>query len=259
MKKVIIGIVILLVIIAGGLYVLFANLDAIVKAAIEQYGSEVTQTAVRVKRVRIDLQNGAGGIYGITIANPEGFESRQAFSLGETSVKLNLQSLGKDVIVIDRITVREPAISYEMNARREGSLNKLYDNISKSLPAGSGRQQEKASDDGPKLIIRRLVFEGGAIDARMVPLDNKKYSVKLPAIRMNDLGAPRGATGAQLAKEILGRITREAQDEVKRQVVDKRLKSAIDAERKKLEGAAQKRIDEEKKKVDQRIQDMLKR
>jgi len=256
-KKVLVGIVILLVVIAAGVYLLFANLDTIVKAAIEQYGSEVTQTAVRVKRVKLDLQNGAGGIYGITIANPPGFDTARAFSLGETSVKLNLESLGKDVIVIDRITVRKPEVSYEMNARREGSLNQLYSNISKSLPASSGDDQK--AGEGPKLIIRKLVFEGAAIDARLVPLDNKKYSVRLPAIRMDNLGAPGGATGVQLAREILGRITREAQNEVKRQVIDKRLNTAIEAERKKAEGAAQKRLDEEKKKIDSRLQNILKR
>ena len=258
MKKTLVVIVILLLIVAGGVYYFLSNLDMLVKAAIEKYGSEVTQTAVRVDRVKIDLKQGAGGIYGLTVANPRGFDTKQAFSLGETSVKINLKSIGEDVIVIDAITVRAPKVMYEMNAAREGSLNKLYDNISKSIPAGKAGKEESA-DAGPKLIIRKLVFEDGAVDARLVPLDNKTYSVKLPAINMANLGAPRGATGSALAKEILGRITKAAQEEVKRQVIDKQLKSAVDAERKKIESEAQKRIEEEKKKLDPRLQDLLKR
>ncbi|KPK11172.1 MAG: hypothetical protein AMJ68_06650 [Acidithiobacillales bacterium SG8_45] len=258
MKKALVIIVILLLIVAGGVYYFLTNLDVLVKAAIEKYGSEVTQTAVRVDRVKIDLRQGAGGIYGLTVANPKGFDTKQAFALGETSIKINLKSLGEDVIVIDAITVRAPKVMYEMNAEREGSLNNLYDNISKSIPAG-GKAGKEEADAGPKLIIRKLVFEDGAIDARLVPLDNKTYSVKLPKLNMANLGAPNGATGSALAKEILGRITKAAQEEVKRQVVDKQLKSAVEAERKKLEGEAQKRIEEETKKLDPRLQDLLKR
>ena len=257
MKKALIVIVILLLIVAGGIYYFLTNLDAIVKAAIEQYGSEVTQTAVRVDRVKIDLKQGAGGIYGLTVANPAGFKAKHAFSLGETSIKIDLKSLRDEVIVIDAVTVRAPRVSYEMNAAREGSLNKLYDNIAKSLPAGD--KGAKPAEAGPKLIVRKLVVEGGAIDARVVPLDNKQYTVNLPAIRMANLGAPRGATASQLAKEILARVTREAQDEVKRQLIDKRLKGALEAERKKLEGQAQERLEEEKKKVEERLQELIKR
>jgi hypothetical protein len=255
-KKALIVIVILLLIVAGGIYYFVSNIDAIVEAAIEKYGSEVTQTAVRVDRVKIDLKEGAGGIFGLTVANPAGFKAKQAFSLGETSIKIDLKSLRDEVIVIDAVTVRAPKVNYEMNAAREGSLNKLYDNIAKSLPAGD---KGAKADEGPKLIVRKLVVEGGAIDARVVPLDNKQYTVNLPAIRMANLGAPRGATASQLAKEILARVTREAQDEVKRQLIDKRLKGALETERKKLEGQAQGRLEEEKKKAEERLQDLLKR
>jgi hypothetical protein len=254
-KKVLIGLTILLLIVAGGVY----NLDTLVKMAIEKYGSEVTQTAVRVDRVNIDLKQGAGGIYGLTVASPRGFDVPYAFTLGESSVKLDIQSLAKEVIVIDSIRVRAPKVNYEMNSAREGSLNKLYDNISASLPAQEKAEKDKSADAGPRLIIRQLVFEGGAIDARLVPLGAKTYSAKLPELRMSNLGAPNGATGAVLAKQILSRITKSAQEEVKRQIVDRHITSAVEAERKKLEGAGQQRIDEEKKKLDQRLQDLIKR
>jgi len=259
MKRVVVAIVTLVILIAVGVYVVLSNLDSLVKAAIEKYGSEVTQTAVRVNRVKIDIKEGSGGIFGLTVANPKGFESKQAFSLGETSIKINLDSLRKPVIVIDAVTVRAPKIAYEMNAEREGSLNKLYDNISKSLPKGSAKTTDQKADSAPKLIIRSLVFEDGAIDAKLVPVDNKNYNIKLPAIRMNNLGAPKGATGGELAKEILARITQTARDEVKKQLIDEKLGAAVAAERKKLEGAAQQRVDEEKKKAEQQLKDLLKR
>lgn len=258
MKKALVGIVILLLIVAGGVYYFVSNLDYLVKAAIEKYGSQVTQTAVRVDRVKIDLTQGASGIYGLTVANPRGFDARHAFSLGETSVKIDLKSLRDEIIVIETVTVRAPKVDYEMNAAREGSLNKLYDNIAKSLPARESGKDDAAAA-GPKLIIRKLIFENGAINARLMPLGNKQYSVKLPSLRMTNLGSPKGATGGELAKEILSRVTRAAQKEVQRQLIDQKLKSALEAERKKLEGQTQQRLETEKKKVEERLQDLLKR
>jgi uncharacterized protein involved in outer membrane biogenesis len=256
MKKALIAVLVLIVLIVGGIvwYVL-GNLDSIVKAAIEKYGSQVTQTAVRVNRVHIVLKEGSGGIYGLTVANPRGYDTRTAVSLGETSIKLDLKSLSKDLIVIDQVTVRDPRVNYEMNADRKGSLNQLYDNIKKSMPAGGG----EGAAAGPKLIIRKLTFEGGEINAKLIPVDKKKiYTVKLPPLYMSNLGAPKGATGGEIAKQILARVTKQAQDEVKRQIVDKQLKGAIEEQKKKLQGQAQEQVESQKKKLEEQMKDLLK-
>ena len=83
MKKAILGFVLIIIfVIGGGVYYVLNNLDDLVKAAIEKYGSEATQTAVRVDRVKINLVDGAGGISGLTIANSNSFTMPNAFSLG---------------------------------------------------------------------------------------------------------------------------------------------------------------------------------
>ena len=50
MKKIVLGAVLVLFVTIGiGVYYLLSNLDMLVKVAIETYGSEATQTAVRVE------------------------------------------------------------------------------------------------------------------------------------------------------------------------------------------------------------------
>ena len=75
----------LLVVIAIGASVFYVinNLDSLVKNAVEKYGSEATQTAVRVESVKITLKEGSSVIKGLSVANPAGFEAKYAFSLGE--------------------------------------------------------------------------------------------------------------------------------------------------------------------------------
>ena len=74
------------------------RLDAIVKAAIEKYGSAATATAVRVESVRIRLREGSGTVRGITIANLRGFEGKHAFSLGETGVAIEVGSITRQIV-----------------------------------------------------------------------------------------------------------------------------------------------------------------
>ena len=263
MKKLLIALGIIIVVIAIALYLVIGNLDTIVKKAIEHFGSEVTQTAVRVKKVHIDLAAGSGGIYGLTIANPKGFSSKPAISLGEASIKFNLKALKKELIVIDRITVSKPEVNYEMDAKRQGNLNNLYTSVGKSTPSGGQQATGESSESGPKLIIRKMDFSGGAIGAHIVPLDNKSYTAKLPAIHMTNLGAPKGATGGEIAKEVLSRLIKTARDEVQHQVIDRYVNRELD----KLKSQVNSQIESEKKKAeqsvkekaDQQLKDLLKR
>ena len=116
MKKAMLGIVLLIIfVIASGIYYVLTNLDALVKEAIETHGSKASQTAVLVDTVKIDLTNGAGGITGLVIANPEGFSMPNAFSLGEIRLGIDLQSLQQEPYIIDEITVLAPQVFVEIN------------------------------------------------------------------------------------------------------------------------------------------------
>ncbi|MGB5278360.1 MAG: hypothetical protein WBP02_14470, partial [Gammaproteobacteria bacterium] len=128
-KTIFITIAVLIVVIVGAVFYVFSNLDAIVKAAIEQHGSDAVKTSVQVEGVAIKLTEGAAAIKGLTIANPEGFSMPQAFSLGEIAVDINLEKTDKELIAIDAINIAAPQVFYEINAARQGSLNVLKDNL----------------------------------------------------------------------------------------------------------------------------------
>ena len=253
MKKIILGLILVIVLaIAAGVYYVLTNLDAIVKAAIEKHGSAATQTAVRVDKVKIRLTDGAtsgvGTINGLTIANPTGFATGYAFSLGEIRTQIDIESLKEEPYIIDEITVRAPQVFMEINKDRKTNLNELK----KKLSTGEGASQAKPTsgqpiDPGPRLKIRRLLFTDGNILAKIVPLKNKEYDLKLPTLTMTNLGGQNGATGAELTKEIIDRLIEQAKSELK--------KSQYGQELEKLKGKAKARLAEEKAKVADKIAD----
>ena len=269
MNKIIPGLVLAIILgIVGGAYYVLTNLDAMVEAAIEKYGSEATQTSVLVDSVKIDLANGAGGIKGLTVANPKGFAMPYAFSLGEIRTGIDLQSLQEEPYIIDEITVLAPQVFVEINEANKTNLNELK----KNLTAGSTSAQDKKSQvsedsaEEPRLIIRRVTFADGTIQARVAALQDKEYQLKLPKLEMSNLGGSKGATASELASEILSRLTDRASDVVKKDIIDKELnklkdkaQQKIDAEKARLEEKLDARKQEEKQKAEDKLKDLFSR
>jgi len=269
MKKVIIGFVLVFIIaISAGVYYLLTNLDSLVEAAIEKYGSEVTQTAVLVDSVKINLADGAAGINGLTVANPSGFVMPYAFSLGEIRAGIDLQSLQEEPYTINDITVLAPQVFVEINEDNKTNLNALKKNLTAGSPATTqdGNTQVPAEGDAkePRLIIRRVTFSDGNIQAKVAALQNKEYQLKLPELDMTNLGGSKGATASELASEILKRLTDRAIDVVKKNIIDAELnklkektQQKIDQEKAKLEEKADSKVDEQKDKVKDKLKGLF--
>jgi len=252
MKKTVFAIIaILVVVIAGALFYLFSNLDALVKMAIEEYGSEATQTSVQVEEVAIRLDEGAAAINGLTIANPDGFTLPQAFSLGGIEVDINLEKTTKELVAIDAISISAPRVFYEVNADREGSLNILTDNLAAGEGASAaevpaGGEPATGSDSAQfKLNIARFEFNEASLHAKIVPLNDKTYDLKVPAFVLTNLDG----TPEQIFRQVLDTLIEHAKQEIRKQGLDKELADT--------KAEAQQRIDEERAKLEQKTDDQL--
>lgn len=265
MNKIIPSLVLVVILAAIGVYYVVTNLDSLVEAAIEKYGSEATQTAVLVDSVKINLADGAAGISGLTIANPDGYTYGHAFSLGEVRAGIDLESLHEEPYIINEITVLAPQVFVEINEANKTNLNELKSNLTSgsTAPAKEEAQPKEAAGGGkePRLIIRRITFADGNIQAKAAALDDKEFQVKLPGLDMTNLGGSKGATATELATEILKRLTDEATDVVKKEIIDAELnklkakaKEKLDAEKARLEEKA----DAELKAQEDKVKDKLK-
>ncbi|MDP6415948.1 MAG: hypothetical protein QGG54_13125, partial [Gammaproteobacteria bacterium] len=76
-------------------------------------GSQVLGTSVTVNSVSLSPLNGSGTIRGLSIENPQGFNSDYAIQLDELSVNLNASSVFSDVVEIESVRVVQPQITYE--------------------------------------------------------------------------------------------------------------------------------------------------
>lgn len=266
MKKLVIAVFIILILaIAGALYYVVSNLDAIIEAAIEEFGSDAVKTSVEVEKVETRLTEGAAVIYGFSVANPSGFSLPQAFSLDEIAVAINPEQTDKGTIAIDLINIVAPKVYFEINEQRQGSLNVLKDNLGMGEAATadvpSGESGPSGSlQDAMKIDIARFNFSDASLHAKIVPLNNRTYDLKLPALVLTDLGG----TPQQISRQVLDKLIDHAKNEIRKQGLDKELaeiraraQQRVDEEKAKLEQQADERIEDEKSKAEDKLKNLL--
>ena len=261
-SKVLVGSVLIIVIaLAAALYYVWSSLDSLVKTAIEEYGSQVTQTTVQVKQVKLQhtLAQGKGSIAGISVANPKGFSTPYAFTLGQIQTKIDIKTITQSPVVIDEIVVAAPQMFFEINNEAKANFNVLKDNINRAKPA-SKQTETKTPETEIKIIIRRLLIQDGKVEATVIPLD-KQLSTRLSRIELHNLGGKGGSTPAEIAKQVLDVVVDRTRAAVSELGIEQQLKDAADQriaeEKAKLKSRADEQVEVEKQKAEDKLKKLL--
>ena len=184
-KKILLIFVLLIV---AGAAALFFLLNKGIKTGVETVGPKMTQTPVTLENVNISLLSGNGTLKGLKVGNPEGYKSENIFALGQIDIDIDLTSLLSDKIIINKIHIKQPEISYE----KKLSTTNVRE-LQKNIEAFTGPASDEAAptaeeeDTGKKkqLVIKQLVID----DAKVyVGLMGAGMQVPLPRIEMNDIG-----------------------------------------------------------------------
>lgn len=215
MKKILIGVGVLVVIVAVGVYFLLGSLDSIVKAAVEQIGSDLTQTKVVLSDVKIEETSGKGVFRGFRVTNPQGFSDADAFKFDEVSVTIDTGSIFSDPVIIKEIVVVAPEVVYEFG-EAGSNLDRLNKNVQSQAGAGGGG----GDAEGPKFVIESLVLRDGKV-AVQAPLLEEKISLPLPTIHLTNIGKEgRGATPGDIAEQTMQAILASASSAVSKANID---------------------------------------
>jgi len=223
MKWLIRIVVVIVVLLAFGLWYGWSQIGRMVKFGIENGTPPVVQTSVSVSSVKLSPFSGIGVIEGVEIGNPKGFSGPRAVHIGRAEVALDTASVTSDKIVIKHIRIADPEINLEAGLGGT-NLKHIADNAksfaSKQSAAVTGKDGSSstapATDSKPKKSIKlqvdELIITGAKLSASaagIVPGANAK--VTLPDIRLTNLGSGgAGISPAELTAQILSRISTEA-------------------------------------------------
>lgn len=215
-KKLCVVLFVLVAAAAGLLFYLNSNIDSIVKAAIEKFGSQAAHTALTLDSVKLEIASGAGALYGLGVSNPEGFSSNKALQVEKVSMKIDAKSaLGDGPIIIDEIAIDKIKVLFEADATGANNLLAMQKNITPKSSSSKSNESDAINSAGEnkaqrKIIIRNLYIRDGGIEVTHPLLNGKNISAVLPEIHLTNIGEDKGVTQAQLAKIILQSITSSA-------------------------------------------------
>jgi hypothetical protein len=218
------AIVVVIAIIIFGL----SNLGPIIKRAVNSYGPEITKTELHVADVGVSIFSAEAKIKNFFLGNPAGFKTPSAMKVGSVLVNVDEKSLTKNTIVIDRIEVISPEITYEKKENTD-NFNTILKNIAKTSSSEKGAKKE-SEKKGPekKLIIRDFIVKEGKVNLELsvYGLGNENISTPLPNIHLKDIGKNKnGASPAEAFKEVFAALYGEVTSPAVTDVLNKQLNS----------------------------------
>jgi len=206
-KKILLVLVLLAVIAAAAFYFLLSvGLNKGIKHGVETVGPQVTQTPVTLADVNISLLSGKGTLKSLNVGNPEGYKSENIFALGQIDIEVDTSSVFSDKIIINKIHISRPEMSYEKTFT-SSNVKKLLDNIEDFTGPKSDQPAEDApaEESGAKkqLVIKQLIIEDGLIYIGALGVGQE---VPLPRIEMTNIGEEGNTNIADVLDVVLSKV-----------------------------------------------------
>jgi hypothetical protein len=218
------AIVVVIAIIIFGL----SNLGPIIKRAVNTYGPEITKTELHVADVSVSIFSGEAKITQFFLGNPAGFKTPSAMKVGSLFVKVDEKSLSGNTIVVDRIEVINPEITYEKKGNID-NFNTILKNITKTSDSEKSSKPESGKEGaGKKLIIRDFIVAQGKVNLELSAygIGDKQISATLPDIHLTNIGKNKnGASPAEAFKEVFAALYGKISSPAVTDVLNKELSS----------------------------------
>ncbi len=225
-KKILIGIVgILLVVIVIGVVAIY-NLGTLIEKAVNHYGPQYTKTDVAIGDVDVALRAGKAELQNFLLGNPEGYTAETAMKVRSIRVDLNEKTLTDDPLVIEEIRVVDPIINYEVKGKTD-NFRTILNNVRQA--AGKEKAAEKKPEPGveqkppKKVVIKDFYLTGGEVTMAMAGLQGKDVRATIPDIHLENIGGSGGIVPAEALAIILDQIYKQIQSGKVRNALNREL------------------------------------
>jgi len=191
------------------------DLDNLVKNAIDDYGSKMTQSRVTTGNLKININDGTGIVKNFSIENPKGFNTPYALKIKELEFSVDPSTFKKEVTVINQIKINNPDIVYEKCDDEtnfeiiENNIKEYIDSFNQKENISSGDLSQSNKDlqrtpEPKKFIIKEIVINNPKIAVSAAFMKGRKISVTLPSFVLNNIGTEKsGIPASEIGEEIV--------------------------------------------------------
>lgn len=174
----------------------------VIKQTVERVGPAVLGVPVTLEHARFHPLRGYVSLTGMVVGNPEGFETDSLFDMDHLEIAINTRSLFTDTIIIERIAIQAPRITYErglLDTNIDALLAGLESEVAEEEPA----EEEVEAAPGKTVVIEKLVIEAATVRLSAKVLQGLSVPITLGTIELDNLGGPD-----QSVSQIMLQVTR---------------------------------------------------
>ena len=196
---------------AIGLFLMITISGKVMKTVVESAGSEIIQAPITIDDISVSFFSKEFEINGLTIGNPEGFNTSSAFKINQFKVKLG--EVGSENLILDEVIIDGTEVTYEKSLTGSN-----IDQIIKNIEAFVGDAEEEIEEDSEdseevniNVEVTKFEFTNAKIKLSAKLLQGKVLSIPLPGIHLTDIGKKNDVTIADFCKTIFQSINKSIQ------------------------------------------------
>lgn len=180
----------------------------IIKKSVNTFGPLALGVQVSLQDAQFRPLRGLVRLSGLHVGNPKGFKTEALLDVGEVEVLVDVKSLFSDTIVVYRVLVKEPQITFEQGLTKN-NLGALLEQLGgEKAPAESEKPTSDATS-GKKVIIDELTITGGKVKLSVTAAMGLSAPIALATVSMKNIGREGGTQGVGLTdvvRIILGTV-----------------------------------------------------
>jgi hypothetical protein len=203
MKKALKIVGILIAVLVVLLAVAWFKIDYIAKSAIESGGTSALGVKTSTDAAIISLLKGEVGVNGLTVSNPEGYKTPHFIKTGKLDVGVDLGTLIKDMIVVNRFELDDVDVNLEHGVG-VGITN--VQAILKNIQGPDTAQKEPAKEGGKKIKVGRITIRHITAHVQLLPIGGtaSMLNVEIPELVLDDVSSDNA--GGVVVPELIKRL-----------------------------------------------------
>ena len=185
----ILGILLLLLIALVVAVIFYA--DHIIVIGVETAGTSALDSPTTLDKAKLSILGGSLTLNGLTVANPQGYQTENLVQLGECSTAVDLKSLTTDTIKVKQILLKDMVLTIEQKGTTS-NLKEILDKINAQQKTKEPKKEEKPEKEeapGKKVLVERIEIVGAQARIKLLPLPGQKdaLDVKLAPIILENV------------------------------------------------------------------------
>ena len=172
--------------------------DPLIKFSVDQVGSWLTGTNVRMGYIDTSLFKGYVRVRDFAVDNPDGYSAeKKAIKLGEAYVSIRIGSLFTKKIEVEEVNVDGLHVYCQVNTSGMNLLD-ILNHIKMKTESKKKKKTKKAESD-VEVVIRHLKVSDSSVDS------NFSFPISLN-MEKRDIGEKGGSSWKDLWNEIVGKF-----------------------------------------------------